>query len=161
MKKIIYIEDFLSEDLYKKVLSHKNAQEFTIHFSGRSQSTPELSETNPELLSELYLHIKNTLDVKIKNASVLFFKRNTKVYNPHTDDGVCNLLIYLDGSPHTINNGTFFLHEKSKEHSLRVANIENSALFFPADYLHGPAQALHDDTGFRYSLNFFIWELEN
>ena len=157
MKKILYIDKFLSEDLYNQFsyLSLNCEYNYT-NEAKRSFCSKPLQEINPILYKEFLNYVECKFQIKILECSLNLYKRNNDVFNPHVDNFPLQILIYLDGEICNIDNGTFFMDNENVV--LQTANIPNSAVIFDGRFTHGSIQALSipENRGWRYSLNCFI-----
>ena len=157
MKKILYIDKFFTEDLYKQFCSLSLRCEYThTNEAKRSFCSQNILNIDTNLYHRFLKYVDNQLNIKIFKSELKFFKRKNSVFNPHIDGYPLQILIYLDGEICNLDNGTFFTNDH--EIILQTANIPNSAVIFDGNIYHGSVQALSnlDDRGWRYSLNCFI-----
>lgn len=156
MKKILYIDKFLSEDLYQLFSSESLICEY-IHTNEAKRSFRS-EVTNSNLHKKFIEYVKENLGIEIIKCDLAFYKRKNSIFNPHIDGYPIQILIYLSGEICDLDNGTFFMDNESMV--LRTSNVPNSAIVFDGRYIHGSVQALSaiEDRGWRYSLNCFISE---
>jgi len=157
MKKILYINEFFTEDLYEKFNSLSlECEYFDTNNAKRSFCTKNLFEINFELYKIFLEHIKQTINIEILECYLHFYKRKNSIFNPHVDGFPLQILIYLDGEICNLDNGTFFMH--NDQIVLQTSNTPNSAIIFDGTITHGSIQALseQENVGWRYSLNCFI-----
>lgn len=157
MKKILYIDNFFTEDLYNQFsyLSLNCEYDYT-NRAKRSFCSKPLQEINSILYKEFLNYVECNFQIKILECQLNLYKRKNNIFNPHTDNYPLQILIYLDGEICDLDNGTFFMENKNV--ILRTANIPNSAVIFDGRFIHGSIQSLSNEEkrGWRYSLNCFI-----
>ena len=156
MKKITYIEDVFSNSLLHRIISLKNNIEWQQNH-GRSEISDEIRNLDMGLFNDIISQINLVNNIEIEKCDLRFYKRHTKIFNPHQDESKFNFLVFLDGDIHSLENGTIFFSENLEgKISLNIANVFNSGIFFPGNYLHTTAQSIFENTSERYTLNCFI-----
>ena len=163
MKKIMYIENFFEQDLLKEIINLKQTVEFGPN-KGRSDISKQIIDIDRPLFLKIIDSYEKNIRIKINKCDMMYYKRNTKIFNPHIDNGKINILVYLDGPYNNLQNGTNFFNKCSIDNyniSVNIANITNSAVVFPSNYFHTSAQSINEITETRYSLNCFVHEYED
>lgn len=155
MRKVTYIDRFFTEDLYEQFSSFSLQCHYRdTNSAKRSFCSNELKEVSPDLYRTFIEYVKETLSIEIADCDLFFYKRNNTIFNPHLDGFPLQLLVYLQGELENLENGTFFVN--GGKMAMQVANLSNSAVLFDGEVKHGSIQALHENTGWRYSINCFI-----
>ena len=172
MKKIMYIEDFFEQDLLKEIINFNQTLEFGPNH-GRSDISKQIIDINKPLYLKIIDSYDKNIKIKINKCDMMYYRRNTKVFNPHIDNSKLNILVYLDGPYNNLQNGTNFFNICNQDYndpvkyinnyniSVNIANITNSAVVFPSNYFHTSAQSINEITETRYSLNCFVHEYED
>ena len=156
MKKITYIENVFSNSLLQRIITLKNNVVWQEN-KGRSEISDKIRFLDLDLFNDIISQINLVNNIEIEECDLRFYKRHTKIFNPHQDESKFNFLVFLDGGMHSLENGTIFFSENLKgKISLNIANVINSGVFFPSNYWHTSAQSIFENTSERYTLNCFI-----
>ncbi len=160
---MIAIEDnFFKEEDYVKVLNCFNSiKEFVpkVYNVGKENQYNYGAFSKITLEEKLGQLINDTCINKFKfkytyfyENSGFFLRKQNKIHE-HRDDGVKNLLIYLDGQEKFFN-GTIWINNKIEErYSIQVGYVKNRAINFDANIFHTPMSI---PEGEDYGLRKFI-----